>query len=209
MPKALWLSPFIAAAVAALGACAAMQAVGVSHPRSASHIVHAATGGQGSGTLIAPDTLVTAAHVVDGAETMTVGDVKLPATVARVDKENDIAVLNVPGLACPCVPLAAHDAALDEAVVVIGFPANNIVGRQIVTRGTAQGNHGNRLVLEANVVPGNSGGGVFVFRDGHWQMVGVLVEVTCVPAGFFGCSLATYLSRAVSWAATTKFLAGA
>jgi S1-C subfamily serine protease len=119
--------------------------------------------------------LLSAEHVskVKGLRTQTGSPVK----VVKADAIVDIALLQIDGVKCPCVELAESDAKLDEPVILIGFPYSVVA---TVTRGESQGVHdvgyGLRLVSTTPVAEGSSGGGMFVLRDGRWQLVGVLAE---------------------------------
>lgn len=101
--------------------------------------------------------------------------------IARGNDRLDYALLNFPSTAgCPCVRLAEREADMDEVVYVVGYPRGMT---QVVTLGHSQGvvdnpemPYGRRLVVTAQVAGGNSGGGVFVYRDGEFQLVGLLVE---------------------------------
>jgi S1-C subfamily serine protease len=46
-------------------------------------------------------------------------------------------------------------------------------------------------VMTAAAQPGNSGGGVFVYRDGEWQLVGILVAGAQSGTLTFAVDLAT------------------
>jgi S1-C subfamily serine protease len=130
-------------------------------------------GQEGSGAVVAPERVVTNAHVVAGvlAPTVQVGAVgaKLPARVVLFDPQRDVAVLAVPGLGAPPLPLASADLAHGDDAVVAGFPRNgpfragaarvrtvltavgeDIYGKPGVTREVYS--------LYANVQQGNSGG---------------------------------------------------
>ncbi len=137
----------------------------------------------GSAWPVATDYLVTNAHVVAGGRTVTVqtpavsGGRELPATVVLFDPEVDVAILHLPpgsGLA-PLV-LAWQDPARGATGAVIGYPrggpektvpaavrgnvhaqGHDIYGQGLVTRYIE--------VLQAMVIPGNSGGPV-VDRQG-------------------------------------------
>jgi V8-like Glu-specific endopeptidase len=102
--------------------------------------------------------------------------------VARGNDNLDYALLGftVGDALCPCVRLAEREADIDEVVYVVGYPRGIT---QVVTLGHSQGvvsspelPYGRRLVITAQVAGGNSGGGVFVLRDGEFQLVGLLVE---------------------------------
>ena len=77
----------------------------------------------GSGWVAAPDLVVTAAHVVAGEEDTVVqapGSDSQRATPVAVDRRNDIAVLRVPGLRAPPLPLGEPDPG--EPVAILGYP---------------------------------------------------------------------------------------
>ena len=77
----------------------------------------------GSGFSPAPDTIVTNAHVVAGTtarEVLRPDGRTLPATVQVFDPVRDLAVLSVPGLGQPSLPLAP--AVVGENAAVYGHP---------------------------------------------------------------------------------------
>lgn len=145
--------------------------------------------GFGSGVVIAPGIVLTAHHVALGpALRFDKGRIRSETVALGNGDPLDLAIIRFPisEAPCPCARLADYPAMLDEQVWLVGFPANVA---QVVTAGTAQGTHdvtvwtpygperlGNRLVLAAAVIGGNSGGGVFVRRNGEFQLVGILVE---------------------------------
>jgi hypothetical protein len=184
----------------ALGGCASHS---YDDPRATVHIIQVGEG-NGSGVMIAPFLMLTAAHVVGDMKNLTVGPKKLPAKLLYKDEANDIALLHV-AIACPCAPLATPPAA-DVAVIVVGYPVNQQVGVQVVTEGLIQGVKGNRLAMTAPAAGGNSGGGVFVYQYGQWKLAGILVEVTGWCMGGFACFPMPHLSRAVSTEVMTRFL---
>jgi S1-C subfamily serine protease len=81
------------------------------------------TGSLGSGFLVAQGRLMTAAHVVAGGASITVDTSRGPlkATVAACDPDEDVAVLDVPGLRG--TPLTFADAQAGDPAAVVGFPA--------------------------------------------------------------------------------------
>jgi S1-C subfamily serine protease len=126
----------------------------------------------GSGWVVRPRLVVTAAHVVAG-ESDTVIDLdastgeRLRARAVFFDSKNDIALLRVPGLRAR--PLATADPVPGEAVAILGYPENGpfdaVPGRlgETVTVLT-QDAYGRRPVrrtvttLRGRVRHGNSGG---------------------------------------------------
>jgi S1-C subfamily serine protease len=130
-------------------------------------------GQEGSGAVVAPQRVVTNAHVVAGvvAPTVQVGG-EGPGLAARVvlfDPQRDVAVLAVPGLSAPALPLASRNLGRGDGAVVAGFPRNGpfaVGGARVRDVLTAVGEdiYGKPGVerevysLYANVQQGNSGG---------------------------------------------------
>ncbi|MDP9022286.1 MAG: MarP family serine protease [Actinomycetota bacterium] len=78
---------------------------------------------EGSGFVAAGDTVVTNAHVIAGAGTVQIlrnDGARLPATVVAFDSGRDLAVLRVPGLGRPALPISAAATGADGAV--FGYP---------------------------------------------------------------------------------------
>jgi S1-C subfamily serine protease len=80
----------------------------------------------GSGWVVRPGLVVTAAHVVAGQDDTTVQPAGvgpyLPARAVLFDRRNDVAILSVPGLRSP--PLKVVDPEPGRAVAILGFPGN-------------------------------------------------------------------------------------
>ncbi|MFC4124253.1 MarP family serine protease [Nocardia rhizosphaerae] len=79
---------------------------------------------EGSGFVIAPERVMTNAHVVAGTNTVSVDTARgaLDATVVLFDPSKDIAVLAVPGLIAPVIPFAPEAADSGESAIVLGYP---------------------------------------------------------------------------------------
>jgi S1-C subfamily serine protease len=79
---------------------------------------------EGSGFVVAPERVMTNAHVVAGTTTVQVDTARgqLDATVVLFDQAKDIAVLAVPGLNAPVVPLAPAAAKSGQSAIVLGYP---------------------------------------------------------------------------------------
>lgn len=139
----------------------------------------------GSGVVIAPERVVTNAHVVAGVDEPTVqvggrGD-RVAARVVIFDPKRDLAVLAVPGLGAPSVDRGAS-LGRGDAAVVAGFPLGGPlrleparVRSTLVARGNdIYGNPGvSREVysLRATVRQGNSGGPLLTPRG---DLVGII-----------------------------------
>lgn len=78
----------------------------------------------GSGVVIAPNKVISAAHAVAGADTVSVsvGDQELRASVVVFDPNLDFAVLDVPDLQAPTLTLDQHPAVTGTDVLVLGYP---------------------------------------------------------------------------------------
>jgi len=123
----------------------------------------------GTGFLVRPDTVVTAAHVVEGATDVQVDfdGTQLDAMVAGVDNSLDLAVLTVaPSSAERHVfELAADDPDTGTDIAVIGYPLGE---PKSLTKGTISGlertittesgTFTGLLQTDAAINPGNSGG---------------------------------------------------
>ena len=133
---------------------------------------------EGSGFVVAPDLVVTNAHVVAGIPAPFVidGAGRHPATAVLFDPRLDIAVLRVGHLTEPPLPLYAGIVGRGTTGVVLGYPEGgplkygkagvaaafkvpglDIYGTADVTREIYQ--------LDAVVLPGNSGGPLVASGD--------------------------------------------
>jgi len=83
--------------------------------------------GQGSGVIVADGLVVTNAHVVEGARSVSVsfGDEgeETQATVITIDDVHDLAILTVPTGDHPAIQIGtSSDLRLGDAVVALGYP---------------------------------------------------------------------------------------
>ncbi|MCV7279580.1 MarP family serine protease [Mycolicibacterium flavescens] len=78
----------------------------------------------GSGVVVAPNKVMSAAHAVAGADSVSVavGDQERPATVVVFDPDMDIAVLDVPDLPAPPLGMADKPAETGSDALVLGYP---------------------------------------------------------------------------------------
>jgi S1-C subfamily serine protease len=116
-------------------------------------------GVEGSGWVARPKLVVTAAHVVAGADNISVAGLAAAAWV--VDRGNDVAVLRVPALQAPPLPLA--DPRDGTSVAILGYPENGPFdarpGRIGDTASVIVGGHLRAVTTVSGVVRhGNSGG---------------------------------------------------
>jgi S1-C subfamily serine protease len=134
-------------------------------------------GGTGSGFFVSNDTVITNAHVVLSATTVTLrssGGAASAAAVLTSSPELDLAVLKVQIVnpAQPTLPLAeSEDVRIGAEVVAIGSPLGL---RNTVTRGIVSGMRDSKGVsliqTDAAINPGNSGGPLI---DRYGRVIGV------------------------------------
>ena len=160
----------------------------------------------GSGVVLAPEIVVTNAHVVAGVRTPVIvdGTTRRPATTLVFDAGVDLAVLRVPGLTRRPLTLTSGTPNRGAAGAALGYPGGgdftvspaavravypavgrDIYGRNLVTRQVEE--------IQADVRPGNSGG-PFVLADGT---VGGIVFARSVSASGIGYALAPSEVRTV------------
>lgn len=147
----------------------------------------------GSGFSPAPDLVVTNAHVVAGTgstEVLRPDGRTLPATVVTFDPARDLAVLAVPGLGQPSLPIGA--AVVGESGAVYGHPRGRVAlevspARVLRKLTVDAGDIYDRpsvprqiLLLGAELEPGDSGAAVV---NGAGQVVGVAFAVSNLRRG--------------------------
>lgn len=134
---------------------------------------------EGTGFVIAPDRVMTNAHVVAGSDSVTVdmGANSYEATVISFNPKEDIAILAVPGLPAQPLAFANSPAEPDTDALVLGYPGGgvfeatparvrdtiNLEGPDIYRNATVT-----RRVytIRGTVRQGNSGGPM-IDMDGH------------------------------------------
>lgn len=151
----------------------------------------------GSGFIIAADGyIVTNAHVVDGAKSVTVGlsdKRELPAEIIGADNLSDIAVLKVKAEGLPVVQLGDSNALeVGQWVVAIGAPfgLDHSATQGIVSalsRSLPDGTYVPFIQTDVAVNPGNSGGPLF---DLGGRVVGVNSQIYSRSGGYMGISFA-------------------
>jgi S1-C subfamily serine protease len=83
---------------------------------------------EGSGFVVAPNRVMSNAHVVAGADTVTVESDGQPydATVVSYDPEEDISILQVPDLPAEPLKFAEKSAAPGADALVLGYPGGGV-----------------------------------------------------------------------------------
>lgn len=123
--------------------------------------------GTGSGVFFTKRDILTAAHVVEDAETVSVLSTffgQVDAKVAFKDAENDIAVLHVEEQGKTLIPLECRRPEVQERVVHIGYPlrhSQTVIEGYIMNRKQTEGPWTDASLLDMAVAPGSSGGPVF------------------------------------------------
>jgi hypothetical protein len=149
--------------------------------------------GTGSAFFASPDgVLLTAAHVVGGAKTVTVtleDGATAEGTVARRNVDADLALITVDlGRPAPCLPAASARAAVGDEVFAVGSPIGALT--HSVSKGIVSGwrEVGEVTVMQtdASLNPGNSGGPIV---DGAGAVQGV-VSSKLVGVGIEGVGFA-------------------
>lgn len=152
---------------------------------------------EGSGFVIAPERIMTNAHVVAGVPDPVVSfpeGAPLAAEVVLFDPASDVAVLAVPGLELPALGFAAQPAAGGSDAVVVGYPNNGpldaepvrvrashvLLGRDIYGAGQVTRDV---LSLRGDIRPGNSGGPL-VSTDGTVYGVVFAASLTDPDTGY-------------------------
>ena len=166
--------------------------------------------GAGSGVIISDDGyILTCAHVVDGADDITVqvDGTDYDATVIGSDSASDVAVLKIDaeGLT-PAVVGDSNALTVGEEVMAVGNPLGNLSGT--VTNGivsalnrdvSIQNNDGSILNLSliqtnASISPGNSGGGLFNMAG---ELIGI-VNAKSQASGAEGLGFAIPINTAIA-----------
>jgi S1-C subfamily serine protease len=166
----------------------------------------------GTGIVVNADaTIVTALHVVKGANQITVvfaDGTTSTATVAAADPAIDIAVLRpatLPSVVVPAVLGSADRIAVGDSVIAIGnqlgltrtTTTGVVSGLDRRTTGTDGTSLGGLIQFDAAVNPGSSGGPLL---NGRGETVGVVVALANpTPAGtFIGVGFAVPIGTAVT-----------
>jgi len=151
----------------------------------------------GSGFIISADGyILTNAHVIDGADEITVrltDKREFKAKVIGADKRTDVALIKIEAAGLPMVKLGdPNKLRVGEWVLAIGSPFgfDNTVTAGIVSgkgRSLPQENLVPFIQTDAAVNPGNSGGPLFNLRG---EVVGINSQIYSRTGGYMGLSFA-------------------
>ena len=156
-------------------------------------------GGEGSGFVVSSDGYVlTNAHVVDGAEEVTVRMTdrrEYTAKIIGVDKPSDVAVIKIDAKNLPVVRIGDPSKLRPgEWVIAIGSPFgfDNSVTAGIVSATArplpgGETNYVNFIQTDVAVNPGNSGGPLFNMNG---EVVGINSQIYSRSGGYMGLSFA-------------------
>ncbi|MBK7663328.1 MAG: DegQ family serine endoprotease [Sterolibacteriaceae bacterium] len=153
--------------------------------------------GMGSGFIVSPDGLVlTNAHVIDGADEVTVkltDKREFKAKVLGVDKLTDVAVLRIDAKNLPVVRLGdAARVRVGEWVLAIGSPfgfENSVTAGIVSAKSRSLPDDGYVPFIQTDVAvnPGNSGGPLINLNG---EVVGINSQIYSRSGGYQGVSFA-------------------
>lgn len=153
--------------------------------------------GQGSGFIVSKDGLIlTNAHVVDGADEVTVRLTdrrEFKAKVLGVDRQSDVAVIKIDANNLPVVKLGnPQESQVGEPVLAIGSPYGfeNTATAGIISakaRALPDGTYVPFLQTDVAVNPGNSGGPLFNLKG---EVIGINSQIFSRTGGYEGLSFA-------------------
>ena len=142
--------------------------------------------GAGSGVIISSDGyILTCAHVVDGASTITVtiDDKDYTATLVGEDTTSDIAVIKIDADGLTPATVGNSDSLkVGQSVMAVGNPLGELGGtvtggmisalnRSVTIQGSSSVNTMSLIQMDASVSPGNSGVGLFNMNG---ELVGIV-----------------------------------
>lgn len=168
--------------------------------------------GIGSGFIIRADgVIVTNAHVISGASTVSVAmrdGTSYPATVVGVDETNDLAVVKINARGLPVSPMGTSaDLLVGEWAIAIGNPFGFVlgnsepsvsvgvisaVGRNLGGRAEGGGVYLDMIQTDAAINPGNSGGPLV---NALGEVIGVNSSIYSPSGGSVGLGFAIPIDR--------------
>lgn len=138
--------------------------------------------GSGSGVVIGPTYILTAAHLID-----TNGTYKLyrfisqsslnSLKIIKIDRKLDLMLLSSNAVKCPCATFSRIPPNIDDNVYTVGFPIFTKYWTQIVSPGIMQGSIDEKFVTSNVSAPGSSGGALFIEENNSYRWVGIIDEI--------------------------------
>ncbi len=169
-------------------------------------IVRIATddGSNGSGIVVAKNRVLTAAHVLDEAETPYIGynGTFKEARLLLIDEENDLALLEAPTHKLQPLPIGAQEMAINDKVWAAGYPRATVL---TVTPGVLENDDGRTLHTSAEIDSGDSGGGLIGCQEGKHVLAGMLRGYGAIKRGNEYIKIANY-SASVAARNITEFI---
>jgi serine protease Do len=153
-------------------------------------VVYIRAGGMlGSGVIVSPDGyILTAAHVVSGTSEVAVrfkSGLQLNASVIRIDEDQDVALIKMPGTGHHAVELNLGDPEqVGGEIYAIGSPLSEDLAFT-VTKGVIsayrerQGDKAQFIQTDAALNPGNSGGPLL---DKSGKVIGIVSSKIAIPS---------------------------
>lgn len=163
------------------------------------------TRGQGSGFIVSADgTILTNAHVIEGAEEVTVklnDRREFRAKVIGADKSTDVAVLKIEARDLPSVRIGSPSTTrVGEWVLAIGAPfgfENSATAGIVSAKGRSlpDGSYVPFIQTDVAVNPGNSGGPLFNLAG---EVIGINSQIYSNSGGYQGLSFAIPIDVAMN-----------
>ncbi len=133
----------------------------------------------GTGFVVAPGRVLTAAHVVEGTDepTVVIDGNGLTGRVVNADPRLDVALLDVNGLDAPALAFATDPPKVLDDVYVFGNPLGGVTS---ASRGIVSAVSERTVQTDAAVNPGNSGGPLL---NGAGEVVGLVISKNAEAEG--------------------------
>ena len=130
-------------------------------------------GSTGSGVVVAPNRVLTAAHVLSETDTAYIGydETFKEAHILLIDEENDLVLLEGPTENLTPLQLGTRDMVPNDRVWAVGYPR---AGDLTMTPGVLESDDGATLHTSAEIDSGDSGGGLIGCQHGSHVLAGML-----------------------------------
>ncbi|NNF15735.1 MAG: hypothetical protein HKN70_03255 [Gammaproteobacteria bacterium] len=130
-------------------------------------------GGDASGVVIAPNVVLTAAHVLEGNEAglVYIGQRYKKAVVLGEDPYSDLVLLGVGTENLEPIALSEMSLRISEAVWAVGYP---LAQQRTTTQGEFFSYRNGGLLTSAEIKAGSSGGGLLRCENGKFRLAGMV-----------------------------------